>query len=91
MSRIKRPNWRAPSPKDYVNSQMKTIGFEVASLGYWSHILESKYYDFLKAVAPWYLNHLIWSGLTYYMNAGRRYVKKLRERELAEQQAKKVE
>ena len=40
MSKIRKPNLQAPLPMDYVKSQMKTIGFEVASNGYWPHNAE---------------------------------------------------
>ena len=39
MSRIKRPSLKAPSPKDFVRSQMKSLGLETYSAGYWFHKL----------------------------------------------------
>ena len=46
MSRIKRPTLRAPLPKDFVRGQMKTLGLEFASAGYWVHKLQVMYFKF---------------------------------------------
>lgn len=40
MSRIKRPTLKAPLPKDFVRGQMRTLGLELASPGYWVHKLQ---------------------------------------------------
>lgn len=40
MSRIRRPTLKVPTPKDFVKGQMKTLGLELASAGYWVHKLQ---------------------------------------------------
>ena len=40
MSRIKRPTLRVPTPEQFVKGQMKTLGLELASAGYWVHKLQ---------------------------------------------------
>ena len=40
MSRIKRPTLRVPTPEQFVKGQMKALGLEFASAGYWVHKLQ---------------------------------------------------
>lgn len=40
MSRIKRPTLKVPTPADFVKGQIKTLGLELASAGYWVHKLQ---------------------------------------------------
>jgi len=40
MSRIKRPTLKAPLPEVFVRGQMKTLGLELYSAGYWVHKLQ---------------------------------------------------
>lgn len=39
MSRIRKANWQAPTPEDYVRSQLKTVGLDNHTTGYWVHEL----------------------------------------------------
>ena len=40
MSKIRKASWMVPSPKSYVAAQMKTVGFETRTYGYWAHKLQ---------------------------------------------------
>ena len=51
MSRIKRPTYKAPLPRDFVRGQMKTLGLESFSAGYWVHKLQ---------VCVCFINFTIW-------------------------------
>lgn len=42
MSKIRKAYWMAPTPEDYVKSQLKTVGLDGQTTGYWSH--EIQYY-----------------------------------------------
>lgn len=37
MSKIRKASLMVPTPKDYVAAQMKTVGFENRTYGYWPH------------------------------------------------------
>lgn len=40
MSKIRRAYWMAPTPESYVKSQLKTVGLDGQTTGYWSHELQ---------------------------------------------------
>jgi 17beta-estradiol 17-dehydrogenase / very-long-chain 3-oxoacyl-CoA reductase len=64
MSRIKRPTLKAPLPKDFVQGQMKTLGLELASAGYWVHKLQLGYYLKLMTVFPSVVVKVTWDNLS---------------------------
>lgn len=49
MSKIRKAYWMAPTPEHYVQSQLKTVGLDGQTTGYWSH--EIQYY-FTQHVFP---------------------------------------
>lgn len=49
MSKIRKAYWMAPTPDDYVKSQLKTVGLDGQTTGYWSHELQ---YYFTQHVFP---------------------------------------
>lgn len=49
MSKIRKAYWMAPTPEDYVKSQLKTVGLDGQTTGYWSHELQ---YYFTQHVFP---------------------------------------
>jgi len=63
MSRIKRPCMRAPLPKRFVKEQMKTLGLELVSAGYWVHKLQLGYYTKLMRVIPSLVLHITYTNL----------------------------
>jgi 17beta-estradiol 17-dehydrogenase / very-long-chain 3-oxoacyl-CoA reductase len=40
MSKIRKAYWMAPTPEDYVKSQLRTVGLDDQTTGYWSHELQ---------------------------------------------------
>lgn len=40
MSKIRKSYWMAPTTEDYVRSQLKTVGLDGQTTGYWSHELQ---------------------------------------------------
>ena len=40
MSKIRRADWMAPTPENYVRSQLKTVGLDGQTTGYWAHELQ---------------------------------------------------
>lgn len=40
MSKIRKAYWMAPTPEGYVKSQLKTVGLDGQTTGYWSHELQ---------------------------------------------------
>lgn len=40
MSKIRKAYWMAPTPTDYVKSQLKTVGLDGQTTGYWGHELQ---------------------------------------------------
>lgn len=40
MSKIRKAYWMAPTPENYVRSQLKTVGLDGQTTGYWSHELQ---------------------------------------------------
>jgi len=64
MSRIRRPTLRAPLPKDFVRAQMKTLGLELASAGYWVHKLQLGYYVKLMQLFPSLVIKVTWNNLS---------------------------
>merc|ERR1711911_440361 len=63
MSRIKRPCMRPPLPKRFVKEQMKTLGLELVSAGYWVHKLQLGYYTKLMRVIPSLVLHITYTNL----------------------------
>lgn len=49
MSKIRKAYWMAPTPENYVKSQLKTVGLDGQTTGYWSHELQ---YYFTQHVFP---------------------------------------
>jgi 17beta-estradiol 17-dehydrogenase / very-long-chain 3-oxoacyl-CoA reductase len=49
MSKIRKAYWMAPTPEAYVKSQLKTVGLDGQTTGYWSHELQ---YYFTQHVFP---------------------------------------
>lgn len=49
MSKIRKAYWMAPTPEDYVRSQLETVGLDGQTTGYWSHELQ---YYFTQHVFP---------------------------------------
>lgn len=49
MSRIRKAYWMAPTPENYVKSQLRTVGLDGQTTGYWSHELQ---YYFTQHVFP---------------------------------------
>lgn len=49
MSKIRKAYWMAPTPEDYVRSQLKTVGLDGQTTGFWSHELQ---YYFTQHVFP---------------------------------------
>jgi len=63
MSRIKRATWRFPMPNSFVESQMKTLGLEMYSAGFYMHKILWKYYEYLGAVCRPYLLKIIYDHM----------------------------
>lgn len=40
MSRIRRATWNSPTPETYVKSQLRTVGLDGQSCGFWAHELQ---------------------------------------------------
>jgi len=40
MSKIRKAYWMAPTPENYVRSQLKTVGLDGQTTGYWAHELQ---------------------------------------------------
>lgn len=49
MSKIRKSNWATPTPESYVRSQLKTVGLDGQTTGWWSHELQ---YYFTQHVFP---------------------------------------
>lgn len=49
MSRIRKAYWLAPNPENYVKSQLRTVGLDDQTTGFWSHELQ---YYFTQHVFP---------------------------------------
>lgn len=49
MSKIRKPTLMAPTPENYVKSQLKTVGLDGQTTGYWTHELQ---YYFTQHVFP---------------------------------------
>jgi len=49
MSKIRKAYWMAPTPEHYVQSQLRTVGLDGQTTGYWSHELQ---YYFTQHVFP---------------------------------------
>lgn len=62
MSKIRKANWMAPSADDYVKSQLKTVGLDSFTTGFWSHELQ---YYITQYVFPYTYDRSISSNIAY--------------------------
>lgn len=78
MSRIKRPTYKAPLPRDFVRGQMKTLGLESFSAGYWVHKLQLGYYTKLNVVSPSTVVNVTYTNLS---NTRQRALKRIQQQQ----------
>lgn len=62
MSKIRKAYWMAPTPMDYVRSQLKTVGLDGQTTGYWSHELQ---YYFTQHVFPIIYDRSLTSNIAF--------------------------
>jgi len=87
MSRIKRPCMRAPLPKHFVKEQMKTLGLEHVSAGYWVHKLQLGYYTKLMRVFPALVLHVTYTNLVKTRLRALKRLEEARQRQQQQQQS----
>lgn len=62
MSKIRKAYWMAPTPEHYVRSQLKTVGLDGQTTGYWSHELQ---YYFTQHVFPIIYDRSLTSNIAF--------------------------
>lgn len=62
MSKIRKAYWMAPTAEDYVKSQLKTVGLDGQTTGYWSHELQ---YYFTQHVFPIVYDRSLTSNIAF--------------------------
>lgn len=62
MSKIRKAYWMAPTPENYVKSQLKTVGLDGQTTGYWSHELQ---YYFTQHVFPVIYDRSLTSNIAF--------------------------
>uniref|UniRef100_A0A6G1S9V7 Estradiol 17-beta-dehydrogenase 12 n=1 Tax=Aceria tosichella TaxID=561515 RepID=A0A6G1S9V7_9ACAR len=77
MSKIRKAYWMAPTPENYVKSQLKTVGLDDQTTGYWSHELQ---YYFTQHVFPIIYGRSLTSNIAF------NQMKLLRHKALKKQQ-----
>lgn len=62
MSKIRKAYWMAPTPERYVKSQLKTVGLDGQTTGYWSHELQ---YYFTQHLFPVIYDRSLTSNIAF--------------------------
>lgn len=62
MSKIRKAYWMAPTPENYVKSQLKTVGLDGQTTGYWSHELQ---YYFTQHIFPIIYDRSLTSNIAF--------------------------
>lgn len=80
MSKIRKAYWMAPTPEDYIKSQLKTVGLDGQTTGFWSHELQ---YYFTQHVFPIIYDRSLTSNIAFNQMKLFRHkaLKKLQQRE----------
>lgn len=82
MSKIRKAYWMAPTPENYVKSQLRTVGLDGQTTGYWSHELQ---YYFTQHVFPIIYGRSLTSNMAFnQMKLLRHKALKKAERQAAE-------
>lgn len=68
MSRIRKTSLFVPSPRDYVRGQLKTIGLEDRTFGYWAHKIQGWGVEFMVHFFPNQITSNIFYGALKNMN-----------------------